>query len=253
MSGTLRRPKALLLDFGGVIVAAPTLPPAPVELTTRIHRLIDGVLPRERIERDLIEGARAYSRWRDDVSIQGKPSELAHAQVFDNFITPTWPDTARERVRHETADLCYAWTYRPGWEVLPGIHELLDAAESAGIPCAIVSNTLCGAAHRDFLTRIGLDDKFAIQIYSDELGIRKPNPEMAWITARELGVPIEDCWFIGDSLSRDIACARRAGCGSAILVHSARANREVTRETDPDVKLRDSRELYWVFTGELHR
>jgi beta-phosphoglucomutase-like phosphatase (HAD superfamily) len=87
---------------------------------------------------------------------------------------------------------------------------------------AVVSNTLCGAAHRDFLARAGLDGLFATQVYSDEVGVRKPNPEMARLAARRLQVAIEDCWFVGDSPVRDLACARRAGVSTAILMRARR-------------------------------
>ncbi len=60
--------------------------------------------------------------------------------------------------------------------IRPGIPELLDAADGLGIPCAVVSNSLSGAVHRDFTAATGLDAKLAFEVYSDE-AVRKPNPE----------------------------------------------------------------------------
>jgi HAD superfamily hydrolase (TIGR01549 family) len=249
--GTLRRPKALLLDFGGVIVDAPALPHAPVELVDRLHELIGGAVSVDRIRQNLIDGARSYAQWRNDESERNRPRELSHAQVLDDFVTLTWPDAARERARHEATALCYAWAYRADWAILPGICELLDAADAAGLPAAVVSNTLCGAAHRDFLAGAGMSGRFTVQLYSDEIGIRKPNPEMAWTAARELGLAIADCWFIGDSLSRDVACARRASCGGAVLVRSARTGREVGSGMEPDLTVENAEELCDVVAGYL--
>jgi len=31
-------------------------------------------------------------------------------------------------------------------------------------------------------------------------------------------VPVEACWMVGDQVNRDIACARTAGAGGAILM-----------------------------------
>jgi FMN phosphatase YigB (HAD superfamily) len=91
---------------------------------------------------------------------------------------------------------------------------------------AVVSNTLSGAAHRDFLTKAGVGGLFAAQIYSDEAGVRKPNPQMIWAAAQELRVPAEDCWFVGDSRRRDVLCARRAEVAVAVLMRSPRTDRE---------------------------
>ncbi|MCM0678884.1 HAD family hydrolase, partial [Micromonospora phytophila] len=94
------------------------------------------------------------------------------------------------------------------------------------LPMAVVSNTLCGAAHRDFLAAAGLAGLFVAQFYSDEAGVRKPNPELAHRAARAVGVPVGGCWFVGDSLHRDVVCARRAGVGATILMRSPRTDRD---------------------------
>ena len=70
-----------------------------------------------------------------------------------------------------------------------------------------------------FVSMFGVGGLFAVQIYSDEAGIRKPNPEMIWRAARDLGVPVDRCWFVGDSRQRDIVSGALvalslAGCGS---------------------------------------
>jgi HAD superfamily hydrolase (TIGR01549 family) len=237
-------PRALLLDFGGVIVDAPSLPPAPTELVRRVHDLVAGAVPTERIERDLVAGAREYATWRDQVSGEGNPVELRPEQIWGDFMTRSWPEAAREAVRRQATELSYQWARRPDWAVVPGMPELLAEATRREIPVAVVSNTMCGAAHRDFLAKVGLSDRFVTQLYSDEVGVRKPNPAIALRAAAELGVPIELCWFVGDSPSRDIACARRAGVGLAVLMTSARTRRDPGPVgVTPDVVVEDGHAL----------
>ena len=116
---------------------------------------------------------------------------------------------------------CQDWSYRHNnWTLRPGIAEVLDLATGHGIPLAVVSYTLCGTAHRDFLAKTGVGKLFAAQIYSDEAGVRKPNPQMIWNATDELAVPPDRCWFVGDSRRRDIVCARRADAAAAILMVS---------------------------------
>lgn len=236
-------PRALLMDFGGVLADAARESLAPAPLVRRLRELAGGALSDDAIAGALVAGAAAYGRWRDEVGALAEPAELTHAEAWD-FVTREWPPAAREAVRREATPLAYAWAWRPAWALRPGIPEVLDAAAAAGIPVAVVSNTLCGAAHRDFLDRAGIGDRFAVQIYSDEAGVRKPNPRMAWLAAEAVGVPVAECWFVGDSHPRDMACARRAGVGFAVLMRSPRTARETpTPDLLPDATVTDGHAL----------
>jgi FMN phosphatase YigB (HAD superfamily) len=232
----LTRPAALLLDFGGVLAEAPPQRTAPPELVLRLYNLIHHALTPGEIQRALTEGAEAHARWRDE----DHPDELTQAEVWERFVIADWPATAQAYVRTSIAKLSYDWAWRHGWALRPGIAETLDAAAAAEVPMAVVSNTLCGAAHRDFLARAGVDRLFGVQIYSDEAGVRKPNPQMIWLATDELGVPTEPCWFVGDSRRRDVVCARRAEVRTAILMRSGRTEAaDPARWPAPDVTVED--------------
>ncbi|WP_229401485.1 HAD family hydrolase [Micromonospora okii] len=248
-------PRALLLDFGGVLADAPSHSPAPPELVARLVELAGGALSAERVTRDLTGASGAYARWRDDVGNREGSTELPHARVWAEFLTGGWPAAAREAVEREATPLAYLWTWRPQWATRPGIPEVLAAAARAGLPLAIVSNTLCGAAHRDFLRGVGLDGLFAAQFYSDEAGPRKPNPELIHRAARAVDVPVGDCWFVGDSVQRDVVCARRAGVGTAVLMRSPRTAREApVPGSAPDAVVDDGHGLLGLLrqAGAIH-
>lgn len=230
-------PAALLLDFGGVIADAsePRIPPP--ELVLKIYNLTRGVLTPGEIQRSLNEANAAYARWRDE----DHPDEMTQAEVWERFVLSGWPRSAQASVRGHVAKLSYDWAWRHNWALRPGIAELLTGTD---LPMAVVSNTLSGAAHRDFLTHAGVGRRFAAQIYSDEAGVRKPNPQMIWNATDELGVPPEQCWFVGDSRRRDIACARRADAGRAILMRSKRTDREDPAPwPEPDAVVEDGHGL----------
>ncbi|MDI6103232.1 HAD family hydrolase [Actinoplanes sp. NEAU-A12] len=227
------RPAAVLLDFGGVLADAPFRADPP-ELVLRLYNLTGGALAPGLIQRSLIDGAAAYARWRDE----DWPDELPHLDVWERFVIHDWPPLAQARVRGSVTKLSYDWAWREGWALRPGIAEFLTACAGAGIPLAVVSNTLCGAAHRDFLATAGVGELFAAQIYSDEAGVRKPNPQMIWNATDALGVSPSACWFVGDSRRRDIVCARRADIGTAVLMPSGRAD-SGGEQPDPDVTVTD--------------
>ena len=232
------RPGALLLDFGGVLAEAPPQRAAPPSLVLQIFNLTRGALTPGEIQRSLTAGARAWARWRDE----DWPDELSQAEVWERFVLPGWPPAAQVPVRGAVKKLSYEWAYRDNWEIRPGMREFLACAGDSGIPLAVVSNTLSGAAHRDFLKKSEISGYFAAQIYSDEAGVRKPNPQMIWNAADELGVPPETCWFVGDTPRRDILCARRADVALAILMRSPRTASEPLGPT-PDETIADGFEL----------
>jgi FMN phosphatase YigB (HAD superfamily) len=215
-------PAALLLDFGGVLADAPPSREAPPELVLRIYNLTGGVLTPGEIQRRLTEAAAAYARWRDE----DHPDEMPQAEVWERFVLGGWPSSAQVRVRAAVKRLSYDWAWRHNWALRPGIPALLEAAAARDIPMAVVSNTLSGAAHRDFLASAGVGRHFATQIYSDEAGVRKPNPQMIWLACGELGVAAAGCWFVGDSFQRDVLCARRAEVAKVIVMRSPRTARE---------------------------
>jgi HAD superfamily hydrolase (TIGR01549 family) len=232
------RPGAVLLDFGGVLAEAPPQRAAPPSLVLRIYNLSRGALTPGEIQRSLTDGAAAWARWRDE----DWPDELSQAEVWERFVLPGWPPAAQVPVRGAVKKLSYEWAYRTNWEVRPGIREFLSCAADADIPLAVVSYTLSGAAHRDFLKKSEISAYFAAQVYSDEAGVRKPNPQMIWNATDELGVPPETCWFVGDTPRRDIRCARRADVALAILMRSARTATEPTGPT-PDETVTDGFDL----------
>ncbi|GAA4591262.1 phosphoglycolate phosphatase-like HAD superfamily hydrolase [Actinoplanes octamycinicus] len=231
-------PAALLLDFGGVL-ADSTGPfrAAPPELVLRIYNLTRGALQPGQIQRALTDGAAAHARWRDE----DHPDELSQAEVWERFVIKGWPPAAAVPVRGAIGKLSYDWARRDDWALRPGIPEALAAYAAAGVPMAVVSNTLSGAAHRDYLAKTGLSHYFAVQVYSDEAGVRKPNPQMIWLATDALGVAPAGCWFVGDSRRRDVACARRADVARAILMPSGRA--DPPGSPDPDVIVEDGHAL----------
>jgi N-acetyl-D-muramate 6-phosphate phosphatase len=97
--------------------------------------------------------------------------------------------------------------------------------------------------HRDFVERAGLADRFAVQLYSDEAGVRKPNPELVLRAARSLGVGPDQCWFVGDTWSRDVRAARRARVGTTVLMRSASTEASPPPGLDVDHEITDGHAL----------
>lgn len=216
----LPRPRALLLDFGGVIVTSDRGHSAEVlpKLAGRVRQLIGGVLTVAEIESELQRAGQLRDELRKE---SAECVEISPERFWGELVADLWPAPAREAVVAHAADLTYDYCYRRSWRLVDGMSDLLDYTLQSGLPVAVVSNTASGQAHRVGLEHLGVGGAFALQVYSDELGRYKPHPDMIFAATRELYVAPSDCWMVGDTVHRDIECSRRAGVGAAILMAPA--------------------------------
>ncbi|MEV0972626.1 HAD family hydrolase [Microtetraspora glauca] len=219
------RPKALLLDFGGVIVETARRPEWAAELAAEVHGMLTRAgfeeLGVEDVESDIQAAARADKYWKDSTSRQFDPEEMTHRRYWADFVAGDWPVQARSLVTAEATPLCRRMgELRSDRKTRPVMEELLAACWANGVVPGVVSNALCGAVHRDYMAATGLDRQVAVQVYSDEVGVRKPNPEMIWIACRALGVDPAEVWYVGDNYDRDVVCGARATVGATVLMAS---------------------------------
>jgi FMN phosphatase YigB (HAD superfamily) len=246
--------RALLLDFGGVLVDGGSQPGWAARLAESVReRLVAAGAPvPPALEADVAAGIDAYGWWGDAMSRPPAPAELDHGRFWAEFVAADWPAAARDVVVAHATDLCHRLgRLRHDWYLRPGVPELLAGAAARGIALAIVSNTLYGAVHREFLVAAGLAEHFAVQLYSDEAGVRKPNPELIWRATGALGVPAAQAWYVGDTWSRDVLCGRRAGVGGAVLMRSTRTDTDVRYPRPaPDAVVEDPAGLSALLRGE---
>jgi putative hydrolase of the HAD superfamily len=89
----------------------------------------------------------------------------------------------------------------------------LAALAARGLTLCVVSNTMRtpGAVLRKVLERFDLLAPFALLTFSDECGVRKPDPEIFHLTLRRVGVPPEEAVHVGDDPVLDVQGAREAG------------------------------------------
>jgi putative hydrolase of the HAD superfamily len=106
---------------------------------------------------------------------------------------------------------------RPALLVPPSVDEgarpALAQLRARGVIVALVSNTMRtpGAVLRKVLARFGILEHFAHTTFSDEVGIRKPDPEIFALTLRALQVDPASAVHVGDDPILDVLGARRAG------------------------------------------
>jgi HAD superfamily hydrolase (TIGR01509 family) len=95
----------------------------------------------------------------------------------------------------------------------PGTPGALAALRDRGLTLAIVSNTMRtpGATIRQLLARFGILDHFAHTTFSDEVGVRKPAPEIFGLALRAVGGEPATAVHVGDDLVLDVEGAQATG------------------------------------------
>jgi HAD superfamily hydrolase (TIGR01509 family) len=104
-----------------------------------------------------------------------------------------------------------AWL--PAHQVLGSAHALLDSLRSRGIKTGVVANSWPEPARllRRDADRFGLAELLDVQVYSSEVGARKPAPEIFLHALAALGVDPLDAMFVGDRLDTDVTGAAQVG------------------------------------------
>lgn len=250
------RPDALLVDFGGVLYTTRRRPAWREVIADEIERLLGragcDAPDREVILRDLEVARIAEAAWKTAASRTVAPTELAGVTFWGEFVASDWSATARASLT-AAAPVLSRLLVDSVAECIPreGARELLEEAARRQIPVAVVSNARAGAAFRAHLAQDGFEEHIALQVYSDEVGIRKPNPEMLALAARGLGVRPERCWYGGDHYDRDVICARRAGIGLAVLIHDKKTTSPAyPAQAEADIELRSPRELAGLLVAQ---
>lgn len=241
-------PSAMLLDFGGVLVDVHHRGLGIREIAAEVHELLrrrrTNSVDAGRVERDIRAGWQAYDDWKRAQGRRAAPREISHREFWEDFVAADWPAPARAVVVSEASALCrrldVATKDRPA---KADSLELLRALRVGGIKAGCVSNALAGAGSRELQERYGFAPYLETQVYSDEAGMRKPHPGIFARAAAELGVALGDCWYVGDTLDRDVLGARRAGVGRVILMPSGETERGIDVVTSPDDVIRRPLEL----------
>lgn len=221
-------PDALLLDFGGVIIETSKHPDGRQRLTSYLSNVLVRVgweVDPADLRRNIDAGLTALKHWKHASSRRREPKELTHREIIDDFLAADLPDGPRAAlVAEASAILAFMNTAISAHTVRPGIRQLLEFCRSHDIPVGIVSNAHSGRSHRNILAEEQLDEYFGVQVYSDEVGLRKPHPSMLRMAAEALQVDLARCWYVGDTMDRDVVAGRRAGVGTMLVTR--------TRHTD---------------------
>lgn len=95
----------------------------------------------------------------------------------------------------------------------PDARRALQLLQKQNHPMGLICNTgiTPGFTLRDFLTQQSIAEYFKVMTFSDETGIRKPDPKIFQLTARKLETEPDETVHVGDNIKADIWGAKTAG------------------------------------------
>jgi HAD superfamily hydrolase (TIGR01509 family) len=167
-------PRAIIFDCDGVLVDSE---PAAFDLLAQDLAAHGLPLPRAEMERIFIGGTIA--------GVHAKARSLGAA------LPDGWVAGFYERLYARLAE---------GTPLVPGVLDLLDALDAAGIPYAVGSNGSDRKMQVTLGQHPGLLDRFRDRLFSGQtLGAPKPAPDLYLHAARALGQPPAACAVIEDS------------------------------------------------------
>jgi len=216
-------------------------------LQERLGRLgLDPGLAVSDLHATVVSGMSAYQRWREQTEIELPPERVWTEYIFRDGGLPA------DRLAAAAEDLTFYYEnsfYRR--TLRPEVPEALASLRERGLRLAVISNIVSRRLVPHNLAAYGVAHYFDPIVTSAGLGIRKPHARIFLETARLMGLPACACAYVGDTVSRDVVGARRAGYGLAIQIKSFLTGKS-DRETDveaPDALIHDLREVVTLVTG----
>ncbi|MFN7570768.1 MAG: HAD-IA family hydrolase [Betaproteobacteria bacterium] len=137
------------------------------------------------------------------LTVTGGRERIAH---YASQYAPDWlaaPDAEARIARlHKSKNAAYEELVRSGAVTLrPGVAELFDAIEAAGVLLGIVTTTSRGNIDALLTSTLGDDalNRFAVIVAGEDVARKKPDPEAYLLALQKLALPPEACIAVEDS------------------------------------------------------
>jgi HAD superfamily hydrolase (TIGR01509 family) len=158
-----------------------------------------------------VEQGHRVALGRDDVDFTARWRELVFGEhghrPYAELLAELGVDDPEAFIDAEHA------VWRPAYSILASAEALLEALRARGVKTALVANAWPdpGRVLRADATAFGFADRLDLMVFSDELGIRKPAPEIFLHATRELSVEPTAAMYVGDDLVNDVQGAADVG------------------------------------------
>lgn len=240
--------RAVVFDLGGTLEEVFYDDAIRLEAAGGLHEMLvraglDPGFSLESLHAAVLSGMAGYQEWRERTE-----QELPPETVWTEYILPQ-SALPRDRLREVAEELTFYFEDNYFVRTLrPEAPEVLASLREQGLRLALISNIVSSSLVPHRLALYGIDGFFDPVLTSSGFGYRKPHPSIFLEATQVMELPPSTCAYVGDTVSRDVAGARRAGYGLAVQIRSFLTDRS-DRDGEgprPDVVIRDLRDLAGV-------
>jgi FMN phosphatase YigB (HAD superfamily) len=187
-------------------------------------------------------------RW----NIYRKQSKQTLLEASEKELWTQWllPDFPAEQIAPISGRLTRLWRDKDGRRIpRSDVHDVVVELDRRGYLIGIIANTITETEIPDWIESDGLTNYFKTVVLSSKVRVRKPDPEIYWLAARQIGVEPARCAYIGDNPVRDVEGCKKAGFGMMILFMepATLAKEPPTGEHKADYTIQTCTELLDIF------
>ena len=212
-----------------------------------IERDLDPGLDLPDLQATVLSGVKAYQAWREKSEIELPPERVWTEYIFPNH------GLSQERLVAAAEDVTFYYeTHYQARSLRPEAPVVLDVLHNRGFRLAIISNIISRRLVQRKLSEYGIAHYFDPVVTSSNFGWRKPNARIFTEAARLMQLPPAACTYVGDTVSRDVIGARRAGYGSVIQIKSFLTDKadRGTGSVPPDAVIHDLMQVVNLVTPD---
>ena len=234
--------EAILIDVGNTLRILVGDPEFQADAVKQLYALVN---PQEPVE-DFMH--KIEIRWKAHRNLS--KVSLKEATERDLWSKILLPDHPEELIAPLAGKLTRLWRDHDGRRIpRPDVKETIIELHRRGYILGIIANTITETEIPDWLEEDNLSQYFKTVVLSSKVVLRKPDPEIYWLAARQLGVEPGKCAYVGDNPVRDVEGTRAAGYGMMILFNepATLAKEPPTGEYVPDYTIQETCELLDIF------
>ena len=237
--------RAVVFDMGGTLEVLTYDETIRQEATRDLREYLCGLqldpgLSLPDLQATVLSGIKAYQAWREKSEVELPPERVWREYIFPDH------GLSSERLMAAAEDVMFFYeTHYQVRSLRPEALAALEALQNKGFRLAIISNIISRGLVPRKLVEYGIAHYFDPVVTSSNLGWRKPNARIFEEAARLMQLPLEACAYVGDTVSRDVIGARRAGYGLVIQIKSFLTDKadSGTDRVPPDAVIHDLRQV----------
>lgn len=151
---------------------------------------------------------------------------IRRLNLYENY-----PISFNEQVRYITAAvMAYHNQKIKHIQLYDDVLKSLEKLKKSSIKTAIITDGIPIKQYEKIL-RLGIDDLIDLVVISDEIGIRKPNPELFSYCLKKFKVKGHETIYVGDNIYKDIIPANFNKIHSVYIHRGGKYDTHITGET----------------------